>query len=296
MTLAAVAPIVLRRRAMAPMLGRAVLGVSVCAGLLGCTSANPSTQHEVDSTPPAARTEPAASSAEDIEQALEALEQRRQGADASTLAELETEVRRLLERHPDHPRALALLADLVLERGKPEPAREIAERCVAKDATRSECWLVIGVTSELARDRARAQTAYARYVELAPDGRYVEDARQAIERLGDAKADSAPASADVLGEADGKAVRDAIDARTPALRECYEARLEVQPELEGKVTYQLQIATDGRVTSIVVAEDTVEDATMLDCTRTRIDAWRFPEAKDSAEVTFSVVFSAGDDE
>ncbi|MCH9688050.1 MAG: AgmX/PglI C-terminal domain-containing protein [Deltaproteobacteria bacterium] len=98
---------------------------------------------------------------------------------------------------------------------------------------------------------------------------------------------------DVFGDVDKKGVRAYINRRTSALRHCYEKALRTRPDLAGKMTYTIAISTMGNVTSVAIEEDTVGEGSVKACTQAKIRGWRFPRAEDSAEVTFSVVFSGG---
>ncbi len=107
------------------------------------------------------------------------------------------------------------------------------------------------------------------------------------------KARTKATKTDVFGDVDKKGVRAYINRRTGALRYCYEKALGPRPGLAGKMTYTIAISTMGNVTSVAIEEDTVGDGSVKACTQAKIKGWRFPQAEDSAEVTFSVVFSGG---
>jgi len=107
------------------------------------------------------------------------------------------------------------------------------------------------------------------------------------------KARTKASKTDVFGDVDKKGVTAYINRRTSALRHCYEKALRTRPDLAGKMTYTIAISTMGNVTSVAIEEDTVGDGSVKVCTQAKIKGWRFPRAEDSAEVTFSVVFSGG---
>jgi hypothetical protein len=98
---------------------------------------------------------------------------------------------------------------------------------------------------------------------------------------------------EIFGDVDQKGVRAYINQRTSALRHCYEQALRTRPDLSGKMTYTISISTMGNVTSVVIDEDTVGDASVRTCTQAKIKGWRFPRGEDTAEVTFPVVFTGG---
>jgi len=196
---------------------------------------------------------------------------------------------RFLAEHPDDPQALLLLSQVQLEQGKMDESLATAERCIAIAADTAACWLTIGVITDIRDEKDRAIASYRRYIELAPDARYAPDARKALARLGSAPA--APgASAKVADSRDEKAMKALIDARTPVLRVCYTAVLETRPELAGKITYTVGIDPLGRVLGVAIDEDTVGDAKVAACTKAKIKGWRFPQAEDSGEVTFTMVY------
>ncbi len=99
--------------------------------------------------------------------------------------------------------------------------------------------------------------------------------------------------ADILGDADKRAVQATIRRRMGALQNCYNRALRTNPGLSGKMTYTISISVMGTVTSVNIDTDTVRDPSVASCTTTKIKGWRFPNdgAEDSSEVTFTVVFS-----
>lgn len=97
----------------------------------------------------------------------------------------------------------------------------------------------------------------------------------------------------VFGDVDKKAVSATIRQRMPGLQACYEKALRSNPTLKGKISYTITINPQGRVTQVVVEEDTVNDASVKSCTIAKIKDWRFfsEGAEDSSEVTFGVSFT-----
>ncbi len=102
-------------------------------------------------------------------------------------------------------------------------------------------------------------------------------------------------STDVFGDVDKNSIKAAIKHRTSALQHCYNKALRTQPDLAGKMTFTIQISVMGSVTSVSVEEDTVGAPAVAACAKAKIQGWRFPSegAEESADVTFSVVFSGG---
>jgi hypothetical protein len=104
------------------------------------------------------------------------------------------------------------------------------------------------------------------------------------------------ATDEIYGDVDKQAVQATIRRRTSALKVCYEKALRTQPNLKGKITYTISISTVGRVTSVEIEGDTLQDASVRSCTKAKIQGWRFPVAgaEEAAEVTFSVVYSGAE--
>ncbi|MBL4684437.1 MAG: AgmX/PglI C-terminal domain-containing protein [Nannocystaceae bacterium] len=98
---------------------------------------------------------------------------------------------------------------------------------------------------------------------------------------------------DIFGDVDKKKLRAYINRRTSALRSCYERALRTSPDLSGKMTYTIEIGMMGNVTRVAVEEDTLGSGAIKSCTTGKIRGWRFPKGEDTAEVTFSVIFSGG---
>ncbi len=96
---------------------------------------------------------------------------------------------------------------------------------------------------------------------------------------------------DIFGDVDKKKLRAYINRRTSALQSCYERALRTAPDLAGKMTYTIEIGMMGNVTRVAVEEDTLGSGAVKGCTTGKIRGWRFPKAEDTAEVTFSVIFS-----
>lgn len=92
-------------------------------------------------------------------------------------------VQEVLAKAPDNPDALTLMAQVYLEQNKTEEALETSNRCTKIAPNSAACWLTIGVIQETKRAKEIAKLAYQKYLELAPDGRYANDARKALGRL-----------------------------------------------------------------------------------------------------------------
>ena len=80
--------------------------------------------------------------------------------------------------------------------------------------------------------------------------------------------------------------------RRADLRACYEGRLQVHPDLAGKLVLTLQTDGEGAVSSVSVAESLVEDDALLECVVDRARSWTMDEPETTVEVPF--VFSPGE--
>jgi hypothetical protein len=100
---------------------------------------------------------------------------------------------------------------------------------------------------------------------------------------------------DIFGDVDKKALSAAIRHRTSALQHCYNQALRSQPDLAGKHTYTIAVSVMGNVTSLSIDDDSLGSPAVSACAKAKIQGWRFPMegATESAEVTFTVVYSGG---
>jgi TonB family protein len=88
------------------------------------------------------------------------------------------------------------------------------------------------------------------------------------------------------GKADPEAVGKIFRNRQSAYRSCYEARLRVKPDLEGKITISVTISPAGTVMNASVTENSTGDAEVGECIIQRVRTWRFPQPE-GGEVTFT---------
>ena len=83
------------------------------------------------------------------------------------------------------------------------------------------------------------------------------------------------------GELDQKAMYRLLRRKKSAVTLCYERELRRSPNLRGRISVRITIATSGRVTNIAVEDNTL-NASVFSCIRRRIKYWRFPKPKDGA--------------
>lgn len=89
-----------------------------------------------------------------------------------------------VRRYPASADAFLMLGKVEQERGKDKAAAKAYARAVALDpAGRPEAWFLLGETSAALRDRKRAREAFERYLQLAPDGDFAAEAKEALAGL-----------------------------------------------------------------------------------------------------------------
>lgn len=72
------------------------------------------------------------------------------------------------------------------------------------------------------------------------------------------------------------------------IQSCYEQQLKSNPNLGGRVAVEIEI-TSGRVTTVVVAENTTGDSALASCISKRIRGWRFAsDVTDSVYLPFAL--------
>jgi predicted Zn-dependent protease len=89
----------------------------------------------------------------------------------------------VLAKIPNEARALALVAQIYLEKSELEDALKTANDCVAADAQQAFCWIIIATVEQNNQNLPRALEAYRKYVELEPLGLHVTSAKKQITRL-----------------------------------------------------------------------------------------------------------------
>lgn len=123
-----------------------------------------------------------------------------------SLTQARTLLDEVVDAYPADSLALALLANVQLEQRESEASRATATRCVNVAPDLAPCWLVLAVLDEAQLksgsntaqtdeiNRLQALVEFHLYANLAPEGRYYQDALRAIDRL--TPSDSQPASHD----------------------------------------------------------------------------------------------------
>ena len=75
----------------------------------------------------------------------------------------------------------------------------------------------------------------------------------------------------------------------PGIQFCYENELKKSPGLRGKMIVSLTVEPDGRVSNVVLVEDTLRSAAVSDCVLAQMQGWKFP-AIETGIVTFKTPF------
>jgi len=76
-----------------------------------------------------------------------------------------------------------MLAKTELDRGRSRPARDWAKKALALDDQQADAYVFLGGAEQAAGHRAAARSAYQRYLQLSPKGRYAADLRAVLGSL-----------------------------------------------------------------------------------------------------------------
>lgn len=91
-------------------------------------------------------------------------------------------------------------------------------------------------------------------------------------------------------------IRLVVRAKLPQVRACFDAALERDADIGGRVVLRFTIGPDGRADAIAVEEDQVGDALLAECLREQLRAWQFPQPRGGTPITiaYPFVFSSAD--
>ena len=76
-----------------------------------------------------------------------------------------------------------MLAHTELNRGHLAQAGELAAKAVAVDPNIADAYVIIGGVNQDSGKNREAKTAYRRYLQLAPQGRYADELRSIVNAL-----------------------------------------------------------------------------------------------------------------
>ena len=74
-----------------------------------------------------------------------------------------------------------------------------------------------------------------------------------------------------------------------AIQACYEKQLKRDDSLAGKVEIEVVISEKGKVSEVLITDDSVGSRELASCIKSRVKRWRFP-APDDGEVSFVTSF------
>jgi tetratricopeptide (TPR) repeat protein len=74
----------------------------------------------------------------------------------------------------------------------------------------------------------------------------------------------------------------ALDKTTPKLERCYGQLLKKKPRAKGRLTFQWTVRLNGKIASLKKLNDTINDATLTQCTQQAIVDTRFPKPRKQA--------------
>ncbi|MBX5483853.1 MAG: TonB family protein [Myxococcaceae bacterium] len=92
-------------------------------------------------------------------------------------------------------------------------------------------------------------------------------------------------------DVDPQAVARYVKGRLKAIQACYEKELKRNPSLKGRVVVRFTITPSGRVGTVEIEENSLNDA-VANCIRTYIRGWVFPfKPEDEVPIAYPFVFS-----
>lgn len=101
-------------------------------------------------------------------------------------------------------------------------------------------------------------------------------------KVGSGPSTKAPSGSAQLGSIDVPAGGEVADQVRQVLRKysgqvkyCYDLRLKENPNISGRLAVDVSVAA-GRVTSVIIAENTTGDSELESCVKRKIRSWRFP--------------------
>lgn len=87
----------------------------------------------------------------------------------------------------------------------------------------------------------------------------------------------AAGEATALGSLDKEVIRRVIQQHIGEVKRCYEAELEKNPNLAGRMMVRFTIDTSGKVTESAVQESSLNNAAAEGCIRDAVRTWIFPK-------------------
>ena len=97
--------------------------------------------------------------------------------------EVLAECRRAFAEDPQSAEIAVMLAKTEFVRGRFRPARDWARKALALDESQADAYVYLGGAEQATGHAAAARTAYQRYLQLSPKGRYASDLRKVLASL-----------------------------------------------------------------------------------------------------------------
>jgi outer membrane biosynthesis protein TonB len=94
----------------------------------------------------------------------------------------------------------------------------------------------------------------------------------------------------VSGGLTSQEIMAVIRANLNQIRHCYEQLLQRSPSASGKMGTTFVIDTAGRVSSVSVSQDTVNDSMMRGCVTGKMQRWAFPKPRGGQPVSVNYPF------
>jgi TonB family protein len=99
-----------------------------------------------------------------------------------------------------------------------------------------------------------------------------------------------PGDPSVSGGLTAQEIMAVIRAHLNEIRHCYEQLLQRSPSASGKISVNFTVALSGNVSSVSVAEATLNDSVMRGCVTGHIQRWDFPKPRGGQPVTVNYPF------
>jgi hypothetical protein len=96
---------------------------------------------------------------------------------------------------------------------------------------------------------------------------------------------------EVKGALDRDIIRRIVRAHINEVRSCYDDGLANDPQLAGRVSINFVISGSGSVSSALVQDSTVSDATVSACIAAAVETWKFPKPRGGGNVIVTYPFN-----
>lgn len=113
-----------------------------------------------------------------------------------------------------------------------------------------------------------------------------------LSMVGSSKAYFEPVSSEawIEGGLDPNEIAAVIQRHESEVRACYENGLQTQPKLSGRLSMKFLIGASGSVTTASVSNSSLKSASVENCIRNRLKAWKFPKPEGGVTVKVAYPF------